>query len=173
MAHTGIGAVLTGQDKRCRKILCLSVLFSVLSSLALIVPLIWKATFFAGLFSVDQDVIQAANMRMLYILFFEPICSLYEVPAGGMRGLGYSTYPAIAMILGTCCFRILWIGTVFRYYHDLKILYEAFPISWVITIVLILLGFLVIHHKKGIYCANIRRCAIIPIVSCKIGRAHV
>lgn len=105
-------------------------------------------------------------MRMLYILFFEPICSLYEVPAGGMRGLGYSTYPAIAMILGTCCFRILWIGTVFRHYHDLKILYEAFPISWVITIVLILLGFLVVHHKKGIYCANIRRCAIIPIVSC-------
>ena len=144
-----------GQDKRCRKILYLSGFFSVLSSLALIVPLIWKATFFAGLFSADQDVIQAANMRMLCILFFEPICSLYEVPAGGMRGGGYSTYPAIATILGTCCFRILWIGMVFRHYHDLKILYVAFPISWVITIVLILLGFLVVRHKKGIYCANI------------------
>lgn len=81
-------------------------------------------------------------MSNLCILFFEPLCNLYEIPAGVLRGTEHSLYPAVATISGTCCFRIAWICTVFRHYHQLNILYYAFPISWVLTILLIAIGFI-------------------------------
>lgn len=131
-----------GQDHRCRKILRICMIFSVLSSLLLIGPLVIFRRFFAGIFSADQTVIQHACLRILCILFFEPLCNLYEIPAGVLRGTGHSLSPAVATIIGTCCFRIVWICTVFRYYHQLNILYYAFPISWVLTIILIAIGFI-------------------------------
>ena len=131
-----------GQDHRCRKILRICMIFSVLSSLILIEPFVIFRNFFAGIFSADQIVIQNACLRILCILFFEPLCNLYEIPAGVLRGTEHSLYPAVATISGTCCFRIAWICTVFRHYHPLNILYYAFPISWVLTILLIAIGFI-------------------------------
>lgn len=131
-----------GQDHRCRKILRICMIFSVLSSLVLIEPFVIFRNFFAGIFSADQIVIQNACLRILCILFFEPLCNLYEIPAGVLRGTEHSLYPAVATISGTCCFRIAWICTVFRHYHQLNILYYAFPLSWVLTILLIAIGFI-------------------------------
>lgn len=84
--------------------------------------------------------------------FFEPLCNLYEIPAGVLRGTEHSLYPAVATISGTCCFRIAWICTVFRHYHQLNILYYAFPISWVLTILLIAIGFIA---KSQIRCFDL------------------
>lgn len=136
-----------GQLRRCRKILRICLVFSIVSSLILIEPLVIFRNFFAGFFSANQTVIQNACLRILCILFFEPLCNLYEIPAGVLRGTGHSLYPAVATIIGNCCFRIVWICTVFRHYHQLNILYYAFPISWVLTIILITIGF--IAKKPG------------------------
>ncbi len=137
-----------GQNKRCQKILWICTIFSVLSSLIIIEPLIIFRVFFAGIFSTEKAVIQHACLRIMCILFFEPLCSLYEIPAGGLRGTGHSLYPAIATIIGTCCLRIIWICTIFKRYYALKILYIAFPISWLLTILLIFIGFIVINPIK-------------------------
>ena len=84
-----------GQLYRCRKILRICLVFSIVSSLILIEPLVIFRNFFAGVFSADQTVIQNACLRILCILF----------------------------------------------------LYYAFPISWVLTIILITIGF--IAKKPG------------------------
>ncbi len=140
-----------GQYKRCKKIVGICMIFSILSSLIMIEPLILFRNFFAGFFSSEQPVIQHACLRMMCILFFEPLCCLYEIPAGILRGMGHSLYPAVAAIIGTCCFRILWICTVFRQYHQLNILYHAFPISWILTIILMITGYIAFtqHHHTG------------------------
>ena len=137
-----------GQNHRCRKILRICMIFSIVSSLILIEPLIIFRSFFAKIFSADQMVIQYACLRTMCILFFEPLCNLYEIPAGVLRGTGHSLYPAVATIIGTCCFRILWICTFFRQYHQLNILYYAFPISWVLTILFVVTGVVVIKPIK-------------------------
>lgn len=81
------------------------------------------------------------------ILLFEVICCLYEIPAGVLRGIGYPILPTIATIAGTCVVRIVWIYTIFRRYHSLKTLYIVFPISWVLTILLIGCSFLAIRCR--------------------------
>ena len=137
-----------GQYHRYKKILWICMIFSIISSMLLIEPLVIFRNFFAGFFSTEHHVIQQACLRIMCILFFEPLCNLYEIPAGVLRGSGHSLYPAIATIVGTCCFRILWICTIFRHYHQLNILYYAFPISWILTILLVMVGFIVIRPIK-------------------------
>lgn len=137
-----------GQKKRCRKTLWICMLFSIISSLILIEPLVIFRVFFTGIFSTEQSVLKHACLRIMCILFFEPLCSLYEVPAGILRGSGHSFYPAFATIIGTCCFRIIWIYSVFKHYHELKVLYIAFPLSWILTIFLIFIGFIIIRPIK-------------------------
>ena len=85
------------------------------------------------------------------ILFFEPLCSLYEIPAGVLRGTGHSLLPAIITTLGTCAFRIIWICTVFKQQTELETLYIAFPISWGITIFLIMGSFIVFKPLHSLY----------------------
>ena len=137
-----------GHIARCRQILWISLLFSFFGSLVIIEPLILFRAFFAGFFTTDQAVLQLAYLRIICILFFEPLCSFYEIPAGVLKGTGHSLYPAIATVTGTCCLRILWIYTFFRRFKRLDVLYYIFPISWVVTVLLIMLGFILLRPLK-------------------------
>lgn len=137
-----------GQYRRCKKILWVCLVFSIISSMLLIEPLLIFRNFFAGFFSTEQVVIQQACLRIMCILFFEPLCNLYEIPAGVLRGSGHSLYPAVATIVGTCCFRILWMCTVFQKYHALNVLYYAFPISWLLTILLVVIDFIILNKNR-------------------------
>ena len=134
--------------KRCRKILFFCTLFSIIFSSLIIVPIVIFRNNFSGLFSTEQAVISNSCIRIMCILSFEPICNLYEIPSGVLRGCGHSLLPAIITIIGTCAFRIIWICTIFRYHHSLKTLFIAFPISWVITILLILFSFIIVRPLK-------------------------
>ena len=125
-----------GNQNRCRKILWLCLLSSVVFSGVITVPLTVFRTGAAGVFSQDAAVIWQACVRIILILLFEPICGFYEVPAGYLRGMGCSSLPAVLTILGTCCLRILWTETVFRQIGTLQSLFAVFPISWVVTALL-------------------------------------
>ncbi len=129
------------QRVRVKKILKVSIALSLISSLVFIAPIVVFRQFFAGIFTTQNEVVQYACTRILLILAFEPLCNFYEVPSGVLRGMGHSAYPAFSAIVGTCLFRILWCCTVFNHFFDLKVLYLAFPLSWVLTILLVALGF--------------------------------
>ena len=137
-----------GQLDRCRKILWLCLGFSVLGSLVMIVPVVVFRDFFCGLFSGDPAEIECACVRILCILLFEPVCSLYEIPAGVLRGTGRAVLPAADMMVGTCAFRIVWIMMVFRAHPSPKALFHAFPLSWLATIALVALTFALCRPLK-------------------------
>ena len=46
----------------------------------------------ADLKPVGTAVIEYAAVRILCILLFEPVCNLYEIPAGVLRGSGHALY---------------------------------------------------------------------------------
>ena len=141
-------ATFTGQNhaaenfSRCKKITGLCLLFSVALSLAATAPIIVFREFFAGLFSSDPAVIQNAVLRTMCILLLEPMCGLYEIPGGTLRGSGHATLPALCTVVGTCLFRIVWIFTVFAANPSLSLLYRAFPLSWLVTTLLTAAAFI-------------------------------
>ena len=126
-----------GQYARCRSILRRCLLLSAVCSSVPIFTIVLFRRFFSGLFSPEAAVIESAGMRILCILLFEPLCTLYEIPAGVLRGCGHAVCPAVSTVIGTCVFRILWICTVFRENPSLPTLYRAFPLSWAATILLV------------------------------------
>lgn len=133
---------------RCRKVLKSCLVFSILFSAVITVPLTVFRSGASALFTTDLAVIQSACLRISLILLFEPICCLYEIPAGVLRGSGHSTLPAILTVIGTCLVRIVWIFTVFSYKNTQESLFVVFPISWVLTILLMWSSFLIIKPLK-------------------------
>ena len=130
-----------GQYARCKRIFRVSLALSMLCSSVPIFAIVIFRSLFCGLFTSDAAIIESAAMRIMCILLFEPLCSLYEIPAGCLRGRGQSFYPAAATMVGTCAFRMIWIFTVFEANRTLEMLYHAFPLSWIVTIVLLSIGF--------------------------------
>ena len=138
-----------GQRERCRRILWLCLVSSVICSSVPIFTIVLFRDFFSGLFTPEAAVMESAGVRILCILLFEPVCNLYEIPAGVLRGSGHALYPAVSTMLGTCAFRIAWICTAFRANPTLPMLYHAFPLSWAVTILLVISGFFVINKKSA------------------------
>ena len=137
-----------GKYDRCKKILWLCLALSTVCSSIPIFTIALFRDFFSGLFTPEQAVIESAAMRILCILLYEPICNLYEIPAGVLRGSGHALYPAISAMIGTCAFRIIWICSAFQIRHTLPVLYHAFPLSWVLTILFVALGFQIVSDRS-------------------------
>ena len=139
-----------GQRDRCKRILWLCLGLSTVCSTIPIVTIVLFRDFFSPLFTQEAAVIESAAVRILCILLFEPLCNLYEIPAGVLRGSGNALYPAVSTMLGTCAFRIIWICMLFRAHPPLPMLYHAFPLSWAATILLVNIGGLTLlrprHH---------------------------
>lgn len=130
-----------GQIRRCRSILGLCLIFSTICSSIPIFSIVLFRSFLAELFTSDAAVIENASVRILCILLLEPLCNLYEIPAGCLRGRNHSLYPAVATMIGTCAFRVIWIFTILKYNPSLPMLYHSFPLSWIATILLVNIGF--------------------------------
>ncbi len=125
-----------GSRERCNKILRYCVLYGALACAALTVPLCVFHTSASRLFSSDPAVLAAGSTRLLTILLYEPLCACYESIGGILRGRGYSAGPALIAFLGTCLLRILWVYSVFPYHRTETVLYAVYPLSWILTSVL-------------------------------------
>ncbi len=122
-----------GNDRRCGQVLRRCLGYAVLFSAIGVAALILNKERVVGLFSSDSAVIEQACFRMMILVLLQSMCSFYEVPAGYLRGMGYSAVPAVISIVGTCLFRLVWLATVFARVHTLKSLYVVYPITWTIT----------------------------------------
>ena len=86
-----------------------------------------------GLFSKDPEVIAIGADRLILIMPFYFFCSLMDVAASQLRGMGKSFEPMIVSLLGGCGLRILWIYLVLPLNRTLVNLYWAYPVSWAAT----------------------------------------
>lgn len=136
------------QLKRCRKILAKCMVMSIIFSAAMIGLIVIFRELVSGLFSSDPLVIENACVRIMCVLIFESICSVFEIPAGVLKGTGHATLPAVGTIIGICAFRIIWICTIFKSNPMPEMLYHAFPLSWVFTIILILAGYFIVRPLR-------------------------
>ncbi len=100
-----------------------------------------------SLYNSDPAVIAAGKLRLQYICTIYCFCGIMDVFTGTIRGLGYSIMPTIVSLLGACAFRVVWILTVFAAFHDIRILYLSYPISWVLTFTTHFICYLVVTRK--------------------------
>lgn len=63
--------------------------------------------------------------------------------------MGVSVEPLVITVLGVCVLRVAWIYTIFRIpaYHTLRCLYASYPISWIVTLVAQVIGYLLVMRR--------------------------
>ena len=101
-----------------------------------------------GIYSSDPEVIQYGLIRLSIIASTYFLCGAMDVFAGAIRGMGYSILPMTVSLIGACAFRVVWIFTIFRWYHTLMSLYISYPISWALTALVHFMCYLIVRKRE-------------------------
>ena len=69
------------------------------------------------------------------------------MPAGALRGLGYTTMPLVITLTGTCFLRMAWVAWVFPLYPTPMGLYICYPLTWAATGIVMLGYYFMVRPK--------------------------
>jgi len=109
----------------------------------------------------EPVVIELAVTRLLFVSAPYFICGLMDVMVGVLRGLGYSLIPMIVSLVGACGIRLLWVATVFQSRRTFESLLISYPVTWIITVVVLFFMFLAVrpraYRKVGYYIERKKR----------------
>lgn len=103
--------------------------------------------FFISIFTTDQEVIPYVVTRLELLLVFEVFNMWKEIFSGAMRGLGSSTLPAILYMGSICGVRLLWVYCVFPITKTYESLLWVYPVSWIITTIVIGIAYFIVRRK--------------------------
>ena len=99
------------------------------------------------IFANDPDVITIGAQRLAQVIPFYVFCSLQDVVASQIRGLGKSLEPMIISLVGVCGVRLGWIFLILPENFTLIDLYWAYPLSWAIAFFILFATFLILKSK--------------------------
>ncbi len=86
-----------------------------------------------ALYNTDPAVIACGEIRVFVVGIPYFVLGFMEVATGVNRGLGHSADVSLISLICGGGFRVLYVLTLFRWYHDFSLLMASFPISWAIT----------------------------------------
>ena len=95
-----------------------------------------------GIYSNNSEVISVGAKRMMVFGLTYFLAGMMDVMTGTLRGLGHSFVPMIVTLIGVCGLRIVWIYTVFEKFHTLPCLYISYPVTWLITLLILFVYYL-------------------------------
>lgn len=143
--------IAAGNKERCRRIFIHTMWLCVMCCGLFNAFFTWQEPFFIGIFNSEPEVHEFAYIRMEMVLLPQFIASSYEVASGALRGLGYSSLPAVLTVVGTCVLRLCWVHFVIPSHHVFQWLMVVYPISWVVTGLMVLIAYYAVCKRKGIY----------------------
>ncbi len=132
---------------RCKEIFRWCLLFGFTSSLILGITFTALGTSALGLFTADAAALSFGIVRLWLVELPDCLTTLYEVPAGAMRGMGWSTLPAVITILGSCVLRVALVTWVFPAYGTWDALMIIYPITWSFMIVAMLVAYFIVSRR--------------------------
>lgn len=101
------------------------------------------------IFADSPDVITIGAQRLALVIPFYVFCSLQDVTASQIRGMGKSVEPMIISLIGVCGVRLLWIFAFLPDGYTLLDLYWAYPISWFTAFVGLFILYTIKRKKLG------------------------
>lgn len=125
-----------GKIERCHKGFKISVALVTLGGIFLGALLVIFKRQFIELFIKNSPETVAAGMERLTVFGYTYfLCGIMDVLCGAMRGYGDSFSPMIMALIGVTGSRMLWIFTALPFKREVFVLFLAFPISWIVTII--------------------------------------
>ncbi|ABR49983.1 MATE efflux family protein [Alkaliphilus metalliredigens QYMF] len=149
MAVTGFVGQNMGAHKedRIHRGMFLAMITSVLFSIGMSILLIFCSEPVLKVFTSNQAVIESGRQAILYIFPFYFLYGINQVYIGAIRGLGDTSYPMITSLLFYCIFRVTFCTGVLPLWHDMRVIYAAYDISWMLIVILLYFRFEKLSHK--------------------------
>ena len=136
-----------GNYDRCKKVYSLTMIAGLFfTGLICLICAVFKREILS-LYTVNPEVLNYAEIRMIHAVAFLWLCIVYEIPGGCLRGMGYSTLPAVIILLGCCVLRIVWVYTVFGIYNNFAFLMDVYPVSWTVTGIATMIAYYHVRRK--------------------------
>ena len=135
-----------GKYKRMDRVLLDCMILSVSVALLLGCGAYIFGTQILQIYTEDAQVVQCGLeiLSITTVPYF--LCGIMDLFPGALRGMGYSAVPMILSIIGTVGTRILWIFVFFPQYRSLYFLFISYPGSWLATIVMQVICFVVVRR---------------------------
>jgi putative MATE family efflux protein len=86
-----------------------------------------------GIYTTNQEVINLGMLRMYIMMATFFTCGAMNVYPGLTRGMGFSMLPMLCTLVGACLMRIIWLATVFTWYHTVVALFACYPVTWALA----------------------------------------
>ena len=137
-----------GKKKRVRNSYLISLAYSFGIGLILGLPLVFFGRPFLSLFTRDAAVMDAGMYRLTIMGFSYCVSAFMDCTIAAARAMGKSIAPMLIVIMGSCVFRVIWVYTIFAYFHTIPSLYLLYVFSWSITAVVEILYFIRIYKQK-------------------------
>ena len=101
----------------------------------------------SSIYTDDPNVIKCSVeiLALTTVPYF--LCGFMDIFPGVLRGMGRSTVPMILCLIGTVGVRIIWIYFFFPHNRTLGYLFISYPVSWIATILMQLVYYLVIRKE--------------------------
>lgn len=122
-----------GNKKRMFKSYIISLTYAFAAGAVLGTLLLVLGRQFLSLFTNEEAVIAAGMQRIKIMGFSYAVSAFMDAAIAASRGIGKSAIPTIIVIMGSCVFRVVWVYTVFAYFHTIPSLYLLYVFSWIIT----------------------------------------
>lgn len=102
-----------------------------------------------GIYTSSSAVVAAGMVQMNIVTRCYALCGVMDGLSGVLRGMGSSVMPTVMTLIGACSLRILWTMTFFRMerFHTQESLYMTYPVTWVITTLMLIVGYIIVWRK--------------------------
>lgn len=134
---------------RIKKIIYICMVYVVCLWIIQVLITFLCGQFLIGLYAPNDKTVIDFGWRKLSIMGCTyGLLGMMNVMSGALRGMGASFFNMLTSIVGVCGIRILWIMTAFKAIGTFESLFVCYPLSWIGTIILHSIMFLIIFKKK-------------------------
>lgn len=103
---------------------------------------------FLSIFTNDAEVVEAGISRISIMALSYCVSAFMDCTMAASRGFGKTIVPTAIVITGSVFFRIIWVYTVFAYFHTIESLYLLYVCSWTLTAIAQIIYFAHIYRKS-------------------------
>ncbi len=132
---------------RVRSVTIVCNLLSIVASMAPYGVILLLRYPLLHVYTAEAAAVEAGVMRLFYLGVLYFTAGFMGVMTGVLRGYGYSVLPTSITLVGVCGFRLAWIFTVFARFHDLRVLYACYPISWTLTAIGLFIAYFALRKR--------------------------
>ena len=141
-SHVGAGRITKIGAETGKCLICVVVIGSVAGGLVAVFPE-WALQLYVH----DAESVYFGIIRIRIVCTCMALCGMTEVLTGVLRGMGNSRITLLITLAAGCGLRMLWTRVVIKNSGDFSLLMLSYPVSWVATMLLMLLAYVLIKRK--------------------------